>query len=44
MKRKLMLILVHRLIIPLAKYLLDGMDSGQGMVRVLVLKTQNMGY
>ena len=37
-------ILLHRCMIPLAKYLLDGMNSEQGMVKVLVLKTKNICY
>lgn len=35
---------LHRFMTPLAKYLLDGMNSEQGMVRVLVLKTKNICY
>lgn len=44
MKHQSMLILLHKFMIPLAKYLFDGMNSEQGMVKVLLLKTKNISY
>lgn len=44
MKHQLMFILLHRFTIPLAKDLLDGMNSEQTVARVLVMKTKNICY
>lgn len=44
MKHQLMLILLHRFMVPLAKDLLAGMNSEHSVARVLVLKTKNICY